>query len=149
MNQNVKHTFQEKFCYLAKYKIYCFQMILTRLNILSQSSLQYIRKNMKIIPIYCVLSGFDTSSISTHSLAWISNRTHYKVFDEITYPFPNFNGATVEVWELIRNFIAYFTGHVLTYSCWDWSKSRWLDRITSLRPVLSNLWDRSKIKPQM
>ena len=23
---------------------------------------------------------------------------HYKVWDEITYPFPNFNGATVEIW---------------------------------------------------
>ena len=26
----------------------------------------------------------------------MSNYIHYKVFDEITYPFPNFNGATVE-----------------------------------------------------
>ena len=31
--------------------------------------------------------------------------THYKVCDEITYPIPNFNGATVEVWEWISNFI--------------------------------------------
>ena len=29
--------------------------------------------------------------------AWISNHIHYKVWDEITYPFLNFNGATVEV----------------------------------------------------
>ena len=28
---------------------------------------------------------------------------HHKVWDEITYPFPNFNGA--EVWEWIRNFM--------------------------------------------
>ena len=28
---------------------------------------------------------------------------------EITYPFPNFNGTTVEVWEWISNFIPYFT----------------------------------------
>ena len=28
---------------------------------------------------------------------WISNYIHYKVWDEITYPFLNFNGATVEV----------------------------------------------------
>ena len=27
----------------------------------------------------------------------ISNYIHYKVWDEITYPFLNFNGATVEV----------------------------------------------------
>ena len=29
--------------------------------------------------------------------AWISNYIHCKVWDEITYPFLNFNGATVEV----------------------------------------------------
>ena len=29
--------------------------------------------------------------------AWISNHIHYKLWDEITYPFINFNGATVEV----------------------------------------------------
>ena len=29
--------------------------------------------------------------------AWISNYIHYKLWDEITYPFLNFNGATVEV----------------------------------------------------
>ena len=29
--------------------------------------------------------------------AWISNYDHYKVWDEITYPFLNFNGAAVEV----------------------------------------------------
>ena len=30
--------------------------------------------------------------------AWVSKYTHYKVWDEITYSFPNFNGFTVEVW---------------------------------------------------
>ena len=35
--------------------------------------------------------------------AWISNYIHYKVWDEITCPFPNFNGAIIEVWEWIRN----------------------------------------------
>ena len=34
--------------------------------------------------------------------AWISNYIHYKVWDEIIYPFTNFNGATIEVWEWIR-----------------------------------------------
>ena len=29
--------------------------------------------------------------------AWISNYIHYKVWDELTYPFLNFNGCTVEV----------------------------------------------------
>ena len=45
---------------------------------------------------------------------WISNLIHYKVWDEITNPFPNFNGATVEVWEWISNLIPHFTGHVIT-----------------------------------
>ena len=30
---------------------------------------------------------------------WISNNIHYKVRDEITYPFQNFNGATIKVWQ--------------------------------------------------
>ena len=29
--------------------------------------------------------------------AWISNYIHYEVWGEITYPFLNFNSATVEV----------------------------------------------------
>ena len=29
--------------------------------------------------------------------AWISNYIHYNIWDEITYPFLNFNRATVEV----------------------------------------------------
>ena len=32
---------------------------------------------------------------------WTSNYTHYKTWDEITYPFPNFNGCAVEVGEWI------------------------------------------------
>ena len=46
--------------------------------------------------------------------AWISNYIHYKVWNEINYPSSNFNGATVEVWEWINNFIPHFTGRVIT-----------------------------------
>ena len=35
--------------------------------------------------------------------ALISNYVHYNMWGEITYPFPNFNGYTVEVWEWISN----------------------------------------------
>ena len=31
-----------------------------------------------------------------------------KVYDEITYPFPNFNGIAIEVWEWINNFLQHF-----------------------------------------
>ena len=42
-----------------------------------------------------------------------------KVWDEITYPFPNFNVCTFEVWEWIGNFIPHFTMDVNTDLCWD------------------------------
>ena len=51
--------------------------------------------------------------------AWISNYIRYNVWDEITNPFPNFNGATVEVWEWISNLIPQFTEHMIIYPCWD------------------------------
>ena len=55
---------------------------------------------------------------STHGLtlisAWISNHNHYKVWEEITYPFPNFNGCTIEVWEWISYFILHFIMDVIT-----------------------------------
>ena len=56
-----------------------------------------------------------------HSMSWISNYIHHKVWDEFTYPLSNFNGAAVEVWEWISNFIPHFLGHVITctYPCWD------------------------------
>ena len=40
--------------------------------------------------------------------AWISNHVPCTVWDEITYPFTNFNSATIEVWEWINNFISHF-----------------------------------------
>ena len=42
-----------------------------------------------------------------------------KMYDKIIYPFPNFNGATVEVWERVNNVIPHFTGPVITNPCWD------------------------------
>ena len=50
--------------------------------------------------------------------AWISNHTPSKVWDGITYPFLNFNGCTVEVWEWISNFIPHIIMGVITYPCW-------------------------------
>ena len=48
-------------------------------------------------------------------LAWMNNYILYNMWNDITYPLTNFNGATIEVWEWICNFIPYFTGHVITY----------------------------------
>ena len=36
--------------------------------------------------------------------AQLAAYSHYEVWDEITYPVPNFNGATIEIWEWIGNF---------------------------------------------
>ena len=44
---------------------------------------------------------------------WIRNYMSSKEWGEITYPFPNFNGGTVEVWEWISNFIPHFTVNVI------------------------------------
>ena len=52
-------------------------------------------------------------------LTWIHKCIHYKMWDEITYEFPNFNDYTIEVREWISNFISHFIGHVITYPCWD------------------------------
>ena len=43
----------------------------------------------------------------------------YKVWDEITYPFLNFKGCTVEASKWMSNVIPHFTRHVITYQCWD------------------------------
>ena len=44
---------------------------------------------------------------------WISNHMSGKLWDKNTYPFPNFNGCTVEVWELMNNFIPRFIMNVI------------------------------------
>ena len=51
--------------------------------------------------------------------AWISNHMPRKVWAEITYPFANFNGCTVELWELTTNFIPLFMMDPITHPCWD------------------------------
>ena len=53
--------------------------------------------------------------------AWMSNHMASKVCDEITYPFWNFKGCTIEVWERMINFIPHFIMDVIAYPCWDQS----------------------------
>ena len=55
-------------------------------------------------------------------IPWINNHIHYKMWDEIIYPFTSFNDCTVEVWEWINNFTPLFIGHTITYP-WDPSES--------------------------
>ena len=51
--------------------------------------------------------------------AWIINYTLSKVWDEITYPFLNFNGTTIEVKEWISNSIPHIILGEIAYPCWD------------------------------
>ena len=72
---------------------------------------------------YLMQSGSFKDPLNKHGLtlipAWRSKYIHQKLWDEITYPFPNFNGATVEDWEWISNFIPHFTGCEITYPCYS------------------------------
>ena len=73
-------------------------------------------------PYICGLHFFSPTNtfILTCIPAWISGHMPSKVWDEIIYPFPNFNGCTVEVWEWISNFIPHFMMYITTYpSLWD------------------------------
>ena len=71
--------------------------------------------NMEINRYY---ASCCTSSITDHfTKAWIRIRTPIKVWVEITYPFSNFNGCTVEVWEWIIIFFSHFIMGVIPYPC--------------------------------
>ena len=59
-----------------------------------------------------------------------------KVWDEITYPFLNFNGCTDEVKECISNFILHFIIDMITYPCWDQSYTILVKRDTGDEPVI-------------
>ena len=54
---------------------------------------------------------------------WVNNQKPDKVWDEITYPFSNFNCCSVEVWEWISNFTSHFIMVVITSPCWDQRQS--------------------------
>ena len=46
-----------------------------------------------------------------------------KVWSEIAYPFPNFNGIAVEVWKWIGSFAPHYMMDVITYPGCDQSKN--------------------------
>ena len=63
--------------------------------------------NLSMVWRYALLSFCSGARFDQHGLvliaAWISNHMSDKVWDDITYPFPNFNSYIVEVWEWISN----------------------------------------------
>ena len=71
----------------------------------------------------------------------ICNYIHYNVWDEITYPFSNFNDATMEVRAWINNFISHFTEHMIAYPCWGYSQSTLVKGTRgSIRSSLAKYW---------
>ena len=62
------------------------------------------------------------------------------MWDQITHPFPNFSGCTVEVWEWISNFIPHFTRHVITYPYWEWSQSMLVKGAPCIKLYTLYLW---------
>ena len=93
----------------------------------------HIKNIITIYLVYTCYQGISTDVIITQGSllltwinlipAWISTYIHYKVWDEITYPFRNFNYCSVEVWEWINDFISHFMIDAIIYRCWDlnWS----------------------------
>ena len=48
--------------------------------------------------------------------AWICNHMSSNMWDEITHPFPYFNGTSIEIWEWKSNFISHFIMDSIIYS---------------------------------
>ena len=71
---------------------------------------------------------FDDDHVLTLITAWIYNYIHYKIWDEIVYPFTNINGATVDVWEKISHFTPHLTCHVIICPCWGQTQTMLVKR---------------------
>ena len=54
-------------------------------------------REMVVFPTPSLLPGAPFTNMVQFS-AWIGDCIHYNVSDEITYQFPYFNGATIEIW---------------------------------------------------
>ena len=80
--------------------------------------------------ILCIFPIFQTHDYPIET--WISNPMSSKVWDEITYPFPNFNGATV--WEWMSNFIPYHVMNVMIYPCRDQTLTKLVKEVTVNEP---------------
>ena len=76
--------------------------------------------------------------------AWISNNIASKVWDEIAYPSPNVDGAAVEIWKSIVDFIPHFSniGNRLPILGWK------LTHISKRCPTCSRLYGWSNEHPR-
>ena len=93
------------------------------------SILKHLPKNIndRLSSISCDEAEFDKAKPAYEQALKNSgfnnnNFIHYKVRDRITYPLPNFNDATVKVWEWISNFTPHLTWNVIIYPSWDYGQ---------------------------
>ena len=59
------------------------------------------------------------------------------MWGKIIYLFPNFNGATDKIKELISNFIQHIIMNLITYSCKDETKTVLVKGATAVNPKTS------------
>ena len=127
-SRGVYGTFHIKLIHFKQIYRYIYQCV--RHFSISDTSRCRLREYLAIAYCinFCVFGWYKSNETIWASFYWhgltltragISNYIHYKVWGEITNPFLHFDGSTVEVWEWISNFIPHFTGHVITYPCWD------------------------------
>ena len=67
---------------------------------------------------YMIIPADSFSNMDLLISAWLSNHMPSKVWDEIIYPFLNYNGGNVEVKIWIGNLIQHFVMDASTYLCW-------------------------------
>ena len=67
--------------------------------------------------------------------AGISNHMPSKVWDDIIFPFPYFNGCIIKVCGWIRNFSQYFMMDVVIYPCCDQNLTMWIKGTTGVNLV--------------
>ena len=77
-------------------------------------------QTQRLLLYFCLQKGFMWTGL-TSIQAWKNNYIDYKVWDkllihQITYPN---SVAMLKFGNGISNFNSYFTGHVITYPCWD------------------------------
>ena len=82
-------------------------------------SLEAARFGFRLFEAWWNLTGTSAASLINFNPSMGKFHMSSKMWDEITYPFPNFNGGTVEVWLWISNFMPHFITNVTTYPCWD------------------------------
>ena len=66
---------------------------------------------------YCMIPLMPIYPRTAELLTWISNHMPSKVWDEITYPFPNFSWSL----EMEKYFHPTLYSLCNYYPCWDWS----------------------------